>query len=111
MLFHDARATARVDDNQELVTLDKQDRALWRKSQIREADVLLQKALRLRQSGFYQIQAAIAGLHSRAASAAETDWQQIVGLYQVLLRAHKLDTHKNTWLSPHTNWTPTKILG
>ena len=86
MLFHDARATARVDGNQELVTLDKQDRALWKKSQIREADVLLQKALRLHQSGFYQIQAAIAGLHSQAATAAETDWQQIVGLYQLLLR-------------------------
>lgn len=48
--------------------------------------MLLQKALRLHQSGFYQIQAAIAGLHSQAATAAETDWQQIVGLYQLLLR-------------------------
>ncbi len=86
MLFHDARVAARIDSNQELVTLDKQDRSLWSKAQIREADVLLQKALRQRQSGFYQLQAAIAGLHSQAPSAAETDWQQIVGLYQHLLR-------------------------
>lgn len=86
MLFQDARAPARLDSNNELVTLDKQDRGLWRKPQISEADVLLQKALRRKQSGVYQLQAAIAGLHSLAGSAEETDWMQIVGLYRLLMQ-------------------------
>ena len=86
MLFQDSRASARIDGNQRLVTLDLQDRSLWNKSQIQEADVLLKKSLRLRETGFYQLQAAIAGVHSWSKSAEETDWPQIVGLYQHLLR-------------------------
>ena len=86
MLFLDARAPARLGEEGELVTLDRQDRKLWLASQIQEADVLLQKSLRHRQAGTYQLQAAIAGLHSTAISSAETDWQEIVGLYQLLLR-------------------------
>ncbi len=86
MLFHDARANARVDDSGELITLDSQNRMLWKRSQINEADVLLQKALRNGRIGSYQLQAAIAGVHSLAASAAETDWHEIVGLYRRLLQ-------------------------
>lgn len=85
MLFHDARATARVDASGELITLDAQDRRLWKRAQIHEADVLLQKVLRKGVVGRYQLQAAIAGLHSLAGSAQETDWIQIVGLYRRLL--------------------------
>ncbi|MCG8414439.1 MAG: RNA polymerase subunit sigma-24, partial [Pseudomonadales bacterium] len=86
MLFQDARAPARMNDRGELVTLDKQNRGLWRQPQIAEADVLLQKALRRKQSGVYQLQAAIAGLHSLAPSAEKTDWLQIVGLYRLLMQ-------------------------
>ena len=86
MLFQDARTPARVDAAGELVTLDKQDRSLWRSTQIAEADVLLQKALRRKQSGVYQLQAAIAGLHSQATEASSTDWLQIVGLYRLLMQ-------------------------
>lgn len=85
MLFQDARAPARLDDNGNLVTLDKQDRSKWRQSQIKEADVLLQKALRRKQSGSYQLQAAVAGLHSLASKSEDTDWLQIAGLYKLLL--------------------------
>lgn len=85
MLFQDARAPARLDAEKNLVTLDKQDRSLWRQSQIREADVLLQKALRRKESGSYQLQAAIAGLHSLASNARDTDWFQIAALYKLLL--------------------------
>ena len=86
MLFQDSRAPARLDAAGDLVTLDKQDRSVWRQSQIQEADVLLQKALRKKQSGFYQLQAAIAGLHSLSKSSEDTDWLQIVGLYRLLQR-------------------------
>jgi len=86
MLFQDARAPARIDAEGDLVTLDKQDRSLWRKGQISEADVLLQKALRRKRSGIYQLQAAIAGLHSLAKSEQATDWLQIVGLYRLLMK-------------------------
>lgn len=86
MLFHDARANARVTDDGELILLDAQNRMLWKRSQIDEADVLLQKALRRAEIGSYQLQAAIAGLHSLAEAPEQTDWQQIVGLYRRLLR-------------------------
>ncbi len=86
MLFQDARAPARIDAGGDLVTLDKQDRSLWRRGQISEADVLLQKALRKKRSGIYQLQAAIAGLHSLAKSNKTTDWMQIVGLYCLLMK-------------------------
>lgn len=86
MLFHDARAPARVTELGEIVTLDEQDRSLWKHQHSQEADVLLQKALRSGIAGSYQLQAAIAGLHSLAEQAADTDWPQIVGLYQRLLQ-------------------------
>jgi len=86
MLFHDARASARLSESGELITLDVQDRMLWKRGQISEADVLLQKALRTGNAECYQLQAAIAGLHSLAESADQTDWIQIAGLYRKLLQ-------------------------
>jgi len=86
MLFHDARASARLSDSGELITLDAQNRSLWKRGQIHEADVLLQKALRRGKAECYQLQAAIAGVHSLAESAQQTDWVQIVGLYRKLLQ-------------------------
>ncbi len=85
MLFNDSRSAARLNARQELVTLDRQDRGLWKRGQIQEADVLLQKALRKKQPGFYQLQAAISGVHACAPSSAQTDWREIIVLYQHLL--------------------------
>jgi RNA polymerase sigma-70 factor (ECF subfamily) len=84
MLLHDARRAARVDDAGDLVTLEEQDRSLWRDDQIEEASALLERALRLGQAGQYQLQAAIAALHCEAATPADTDWRQIAALYRVL---------------------------
>lgn len=86
MLFHDARANARINESGGLITLDAQNRKLWKRGQISEADVLLQKALRKAAIGRYQLQAAIAGVHSLAETAEQTDWIQIVGLYRRLLQ-------------------------
>ena len=86
MLFHDARANARIGESGELITLDAQNRMLWKRGQIEEADVLLQKSLRRAELGVYQLQAAIAGVHSLAETAEQTDWPQIVGLYRRLFK-------------------------
>ncbi len=86
MLFHDARANARIGESGELITLDAQNRMLWKRGQIEEADVLLQKSLRRAQLGIYQLQAAIAGVHSLSETAEQTDWPQIVGLYRRLFK-------------------------
>lgn len=86
MLFQSAREEARLDKSGVLVTLDKQQRALWDKAKIREADVLIQKALRRGKPGAYQLQAAIAAVHSQALTAQDTDWLQIVGLYGRLIQ-------------------------
>lgn len=84
MLLQDARAAARFDADGAIVLLEDQDRGLWRRDQIAEGLVLLDKALRHRRRGPYQIQAAIAALHARATTAAETDWSQIDLLYAAL---------------------------
>ena len=86
MLFNDSRFQARLNSQEELVTLDKQDRSLWKQNQIQEADVLLQKALRQKNLGVYQLQAAIAGIHSIAETSAATDWHEIILLYRELLK-------------------------
>jgi len=86
MLLHDSRRRARVGPDGELVLLDDQDRRLWDQGQIREGVALVESALRGRRPGFYALQAAIAALHARAESAAETDWRQIARLYDTLLR-------------------------
>jgi RNA polymerase sigma-70 factor (ECF subfamily) len=84
MLFHDARRAARVDGAGDLVTLEDQDRSRWDRREIDEGAGLLKMALRRRQPGPYQIQAAIAACHATAAEAAATDWAQIVRLYGTL---------------------------
>jgi RNA polymerase sigma-70 factor, ECF subfamily len=84
MLLHDARREARFDAG-ELVVLEEQDRSRWNRSQIDEALALLDRALAAGAVGPYALQAAIAGLHARARDAGETDWKQILGLYEMLV--------------------------
>lgn len=86
MLLSHARSAARVSQVGELLTLEQQDRALWDRGAIAEGLAVLDQALALRRPGPYQIQAAIAALHGKAARAEETDWPQIAALYEALLR-------------------------
>jgi len=86
MLLHDARRAARTSSGGEIVLLDQQDRTLWNRAQITEGIALVERALSSRRAGPYSLQAAIAALHAEARDAATTDWRQIVGLYDVLLR-------------------------
>jgi RNA polymerase sigma-70 factor (ECF subfamily) len=81
MLLHDARREARTDAAGDIVVLEDQDRSTWNRSQIDEGAALAERALRMRQAGPYQVQAAIAALHCAAASAEHTDWAQIAALY------------------------------
>jgi RNA polymerase sigma-70 factor (ECF subfamily) len=87
MLLHDARRAARTSPDGELILLDDQDRALWNRQQIDEGRALVERALSSRRFGPYTLQAAIAAVHAEAPRAGATDWRQIVGLYDVLLRA------------------------
>ena len=87
MLLHESRRAARTSPSGELVLLDDQDRTRWNQEQIAEGQALVERALASRRFGPYTLQAAIAAVHAEAASAAATDWPQIVGLYDVLLRA------------------------
>ncbi len=87
MLLHDSRRMARVSEDGELLLLEEQDRSLWNRERIQEGSALVERALRSRQFGPYSLQAAIAALHAGAERAAATDWRQIAGLYDVLLRA------------------------
>lgn len=84
LLLQHARAPARVDGEGAIVLLDDQDRRLWDRGMIAEGEALLDKAMRHRRPGPYQVQAAIAALHSTAASPDETDWAQIDLLYATL---------------------------
>ncbi|HJY40101.1 MAG TPA: RNA polymerase sigma factor, partial [Steroidobacteraceae bacterium] len=84
LLLQHARAAARLDRDHEIVLLEDQDRSKWNRELIDEALVLVEKALRHRAPGPYQVQAAIAAVHSRAQRAADTDWQEIDTLYGVL---------------------------
>ncbi|MDD2060912.1 RNA polymerase sigma factor [Pseudomonas sp. GD03860] len=86
MLLQASRQAARSDEHGELVVLDEQDRGLWNRELIAEGSQLVQQALRSQQFGVYSLQAAIAAVHAEAASADETDWEEIVGLYDVLLQ-------------------------
>ncbi|HRN89346.1 RNA polymerase sigma factor [Hyphomicrobium sp.] len=81
LLLQHARASARVNAHGEIVLLDDQDRGLWDRGMIAEGEALLEKAMRHRRPGPYQLQAAIAALHSTATSPADTDWAQIDLLY------------------------------
>jgi RNA polymerase sigma-70 factor, ECF subfamily len=87
MLLHDARRDARIDEAGDLVILEEQDRSRWDRSQIAEALPLVDEAFR-GGPGPYAVQAAIAALHCRAASTKDTDWSQIVRLYDLLERLH-----------------------
>jgi RNA polymerase sigma-70 factor (ECF subfamily) len=87
MLLHESRRRARTSSAGDLMLLDEQDRSLWDRAQIAEGAGLVERALRSRRVGPYTLQAAIAAVHAEAADAAATDWAQIVGLYDVLLRA------------------------
>jgi RNA polymerase sigma-70 factor (ECF subfamily) len=84
MLLQHARAAARFDAAGEVVLLDDQDRSLWNRDMIGEGLALLDKAMRHRRPGPYQVQAAIAALHARAERAEDTDWAQIEALYATL---------------------------
>ncbi|HJT53362.1 MAG TPA: RNA polymerase sigma factor [Candidatus Angelobacter sp.] len=86
MLLHDSRRDARTDEQGRLIVLDEQDRSLWDKERIREGQKLVSQALGMRRPGPYQLQAAIAAVHSHAETAAETDWGEIAALYRELLR-------------------------
>ena len=87
MLLHESRRAARVDADGELVPLDEQDRGLWNAALIAEGSALVQQALQTRRFGGYTLQAAISAVHAAAPRAEDTDWAQIVGLYDALLRA------------------------
>ena len=87
MLLHDARRDARTNGAGELVLLEQQDRTRWNRERIVEGVALVERALRTKRFGPYAIQAAIAAVHAEAPTAQDTDWAQIVGLYDVLLRA------------------------
>ena len=87
MLLHDARRHARSSPDGSLVLLEDQDRSFWNRTAIDEGRALVERALTTRRFGPYAIQAAIAAVHAEAPSPSETDWLQIVGLYDVLLRA------------------------
>ncbi|TPL54004.1 RNA polymerase sigma factor [Mesorhizobium sp. B2-4-6] len=84
LLLQHARAPARFDENGEIVLLEDQDRSLWSRKMIDEGLALVDKALRHRKPGPYQVQAAIAALHARAATAEDTDWTEIDLLYGLL---------------------------
>ncbi|MEP7022137.1 MAG: RNA polymerase sigma factor, partial [Pseudonocardiales bacterium] len=84
MLLHDARRDARLDVAGDLVTLEEQDRALWNAAEITQAIAILKTALDLGRPGPYQIQAAIVACHATAEDSADTDWNQIVALYDRL---------------------------
>jgi predicted RNA polymerase sigma factor len=85
MLLSHARLPARLDSDGRIVTLDRQDRALWDRREIAEGVRVLQSALAMQRPGRYQAQAAIAALHDDAASAEETDWPQVLAWYDDLI--------------------------
>ena len=87
MLLQESRRSARTSAEGDVILLDDQDRGRWNRGQIAEGTALVEKALASRRFGPYTIQAAIAAVHADAASAAATDWAQIVALYDVLARA------------------------
>lgn len=86
MLLHESRRPARSTADGDLVPLEDQDRSRWDAELIAEGTTLVEGALSSRRFGPYTLQAAIAAVHAEAPSAADTDWPQIVGLYDILLR-------------------------
>ena len=86
MLLHESRRQARTSTSGDLVLLEQQDRSLWNRDLIREGIALVERALASKRIGPYTLQAAIAAVHAEAPNATETDWPQIVALYDLLLR-------------------------
>jgi RNA polymerase sigma-70 factor (ECF subfamily) len=86
MVLHDARRAARVDQRGRYVAIDVQDRSLWDRARIGEGLAQLERALRMRRPGEYQLQAAITALQIQAPDAESTDWAQIAELYGALGR-------------------------
>lgn len=86
MLLHEARRETRTTPEGELVRLEDQDRSRWNRERIAEGSALVETALRSRRFGPYTLQAAIAAVHAEAPTAEATDWAQITGLYDVLVR-------------------------
>ncbi|NUK52560.1 sigma-70 family RNA polymerase sigma factor [Streptomyces lunaelactis] len=86
MLLTDARSAARTGPHGELIPLDEQDRSRWDPQAITEGSALVEEALSQGPAGAYQLQAAIAALHDEAARADDTDWPQILALYDILVR-------------------------
>ncbi|MFL5598739.1 MAG: RNA polymerase sigma factor [Gemmatimonadaceae bacterium] len=86
MLLHEARRASRTTATGEMILLDDQDRSLWNRAQIDEGVELVEAAIRSHRFGPYTLQAAIAAVHAEARDSKSTDWRQIVGLYDVLLR-------------------------
>ncbi len=86
MLLQDSRRDARVTPDGDLVTLDEQDRSRWHRGQIAEGITLVTQVLASRDVGTYTLQAAIAAVHAEASTAADTNWREIVGFYDLLLR-------------------------
>jgi hypothetical protein len=88
MVLHEARRPARLDDSRAPVQLPEQDRSLWDPEAIARGRALLDSALRAGEPGRFQLEAAISATHCLAATAADTDWQAIAGLYCLLERTH-----------------------
>jgi RNA polymerase sigma-70 factor (ECF subfamily) len=86
LLLQHARAPARLDADGAIILLDDQDRRLWNRDMIAEGLALIEKAMRHRRPGRYQVQAAIAGVHAHAARSEDTDWSEIDQLYATLER-------------------------
>ena len=86
MLLHEARRASRTSPDGEMILLEDQERSLWNRAQIEEGVDLVERALASHRFGPYTLQAAIAAVHAEASTASATDWPQIVGLYDVLLR-------------------------
>ena len=87
MLLHESRRAARASPEGDLVPLEDQDRSLWNRRQILEGTALVGRALSSDRFGPYTLQAAISAVHAQAPSVAATDWAQIIGLYELLMRA------------------------
>ena len=88
MLLHESRRRARTSPTGDLVLLEDQDRSLWNRDLIAEGQALVEQAFSSRRIGLYTLQAAIVAVHAEAATAAATDWSEIVGLYDVLRRVN-----------------------
>jgi RNA polymerase sigma-70 factor (ECF subfamily) len=87
MLLHESRRAARSSPDGELVLLEDQDRSLWNRELIAEGSALVQRAFSSGRIGPYAVQGAIAAVHAESRSTEATDWNEIVGLYDLLMRA------------------------